>query len=55
MTVRERIDDNAQMIMKGLHITQRKVSSRAGHVAVTVRVSRNSIRAADAIRAQMGQ
>ena len=55
MTVRERIDDNAQMIMKGVHITDRKVSSRAGHVAVTVRVSRNSIRAADAIRAQMGQ
>lgn len=55
MTVRERIDDNAQMIIKGVHISDRKVSARAGHVSVTVRVSRHSIKAADAIRAQIGQ
>ena len=51
-TVRERIDDNAQAILKGVQVTERKVSKEQQHVSVTILVTQQSIKGAEQIRKQ---
>jgi len=53
-TVRERIDDNSQAILKGVQITNRKVSKEQQHVSVTISVTQQSIKGADQARKAMG-
>ena len=53
-TVRERIDDNAQAILKGVQVTERKVSKEQQHVSVTIVVTQQSIRGAEQVRKAMG-
>lgn len=53
-TVRERIDDNAQAILKGVQVTNRKVSKEQQHVSVTIVVTQQSITGAEQMRKAMG-
>lgn len=53
-TVRERIDDNAQAILRGVQVTERKVSKEQQHVSVTIVVTQQSIRGAEQVRKAMG-
>lgn len=53
-TVRERIDDNSQAILKGVQITERKVSKEQQHVSVTIVVTQQSIKGAEQVRKAMG-
>ena len=53
-TVRERIDDNAQAILKGVQVTERKVSKEQQHVSVTIVVTQQSIKGAEQVRKAMG-
>ena len=53
-TVRERIDDNAQAILKGVQVTERKVSKEQQHVSVTILVTQQSIKGAEQVRKAMG-
>lgn len=54
MIVNERIDDNAQQIIKGVFVVNRKFSEDGVHVSVTIRVTQSSIKNADMVRHQMG-
>ena len=53
-TVRERIDDNSQAILKGVQVTERKVSKEQQHVSVTILVTQQSIKGAEQVRKAMG-
>jgi len=53
-TVRERIDDNSQAILKGVQVTERKVSKEQQHVSVTIVVTQQSIKGAEQVRKAMG-
>ena len=53
-TVRERIDDNSQAILKGVQVVERKVSKEQQHVSVTILVTQQSIRGAEQARKAMG-
>ena len=53
-TVRERIDDNSQAILKGVQVTERKISKEQQHVSVTIVVTQQSIRGAEQVRRAMG-
>jgi hypothetical protein len=53
-TVRERIDDNSQAILKGVQVTERKVSKEQQHVSVTILVTQQSIKGAEQMRKAMG-
>ena len=54
MIVNERIEDNAQQIIKGVFVVNRKFSEDGVHVSVTIRVTQSSIKNADMVRHQMG-
>jgi hypothetical protein len=52
-TLRENIADNAQTILKGVYVSERKVSRDGSQVSVTIAVSRKSMTVAESLRRQM--